>query len=115
MRERELALRRERLLVRSAQLRANLAQQSRILVAPLAVADQAVAAARWLVRNPQWPLGALAVWVVLRPRRVLRWAARLSWLWVVGRRLRRIMMIAPQLRAAGLRATAASLPPGTGT
>lgn len=98
MRERELALRRERLVVRSAQLRARLAQESRILVAPLAVADQTVAVARWLIRNPQWPLGALAVWIVFRPRRALRWAARLSWFWVVGRRLRRVLMLAPQLR-----------------
>lgn len=98
MRERELALRRERLLVRSAQLRASIAQESKTLVAPLAVADQTLAAARWLIRNPQWPLGALAVWIVFRPRRALRWAARLSWVWGVSGRLRRVLMLASQLR-----------------
>lgn len=95
--ERELTLRREHLLVRSAQLRGRFAQESRVLAVPLAVADQTVAATRWLIRNPQWPLGALAVWIVFRPRRALRWAARLSWLWVVGQRVRRILMLAPKL------------------
>jgi hypothetical protein len=96
--ERELVRRREQLLVRSAQLRSRFAQELRILGTPLALADQTATAARWLIRNPQWPLGALVVWVVFRPRRALRWAARLSWFWVVGRRVRRILMLAPQLR-----------------
>jgi YqjK-like protein len=97
MHEPELTLRREQLLVRSAQLRSRLAQESRMLGTPLALADQTVAATRWLIQNPQWPLGALVVWIVFRPRRALRWAARLSWLWVVGRRVRRILMLAPRL------------------
>lgn len=98
-RARELALRRERLLVRSAQLRTRLAQDAQILAVPLTYADRAVGAVLWLRRNPQWPLGVLAVWIVWRPRRALHWASRLWWLWGVGQRLQRLLSaLAPPLR-----------------
>lgn len=89
-RARELQLKRERLLVRSAELRFAVARQSQVLRMPLAVADQAVAGARWLRCNPQWPLGALVVLIVLRPRRALRWAGRAWWGWRTWRRAARL-------------------------
>lgn len=95
----DLALRRERLLVRSAQLRSRLAQEAQVLTVPLTYADRAVAAALWLRCNPQWPLGALAVWAVWRPRRTLHWASRLWWLWGVGQRVQRLLLaLAPPPR-----------------
>lgn len=92
-RARELQLKRERLRVRSAELRLAVRRESQVLELPLAVADRVVAGARWLRRNPQWPLGALAVLVVLRPRRALRWAARAWWGWRLWRRAGRLWAV----------------------
>ena len=77
----ELVLRQQRLLVRSAQLRLTLADQAQVFKRPLAVADRTQAGLQWLYRNPQWPLGALLVLVVLRPRRVIVWGGRLLGAW----------------------------------
>lgn len=70
----ELMLRRGQLLLRSTQLRAQWGKQVQGLRRPLGVADEARAGVQWLLRNPVWPLAALAVVVVLRPRRVWRLA-----------------------------------------
>jgi hypothetical protein len=87
-RQRELELNRERLLARSAQLRLELGAQSAVLRTPLAVVDQVRAGSHWLRQHPAWPLGALAVLVLLRPGRALRWSSRLLWGWQLWRRAR---------------------------
>ena len=87
-RYRELALERERLLVRSAQLRLELGAQSTVLRTPLTVVDKVRAGTHWLRHHPEWPLGALAVLVLLRPGRVVRWSAHLLWGWRLWRRAR---------------------------
>lgn len=89
-RARELQLKRERLLVRGAELRLAVARQARALEAPLAIADQVRAGADWLRRHPEWPLGALVVLVVLRPRRALRWVGSAWWGWRMWRRAARV-------------------------
>jgi len=89
--ELELTRRRERALMRSAELRTTLAQQARVLEAPLAAADKARAAARWLVAHPEWPVGVLVAWVVLRPHRAMRWAVRLWWGWRAWQRGQRFL------------------------
>jgi len=81
MKQNDLALRQQRLLVRSAQLRLVLGDQAQVLRRPLALADQAKAGLQWLCRNPQWPLGALVFVVLVRPRRALVWGGRLWWGW----------------------------------
>lgn len=86
----DLMLQRGRLLLRSAQLRAQFAVQLNGLRRPLHLADQAREGVQWLVRNPQWPLGVLAVVVVLRPRRVLRIASLLWWGVGMAQRVRRV-------------------------
>jgi hypothetical protein len=87
----ELLRRRERLLMRSNLLRQDWSLQVQVLRAPLGLADQARAATAWLVQNPLWPLGALALVAVLRPGRVLRWGG-LAWQgWAAYRRVQRIM------------------------
>lgn len=86
--ETELATRKQQLLIRSAELRVTLAHQSQTLQGPLAWADQAVSATRWLRNHPQWPLGALGLLAVLRPRRALAWAGRLWWGWGLYQRAR---------------------------
>lgn len=77
----KLVLRQQRLLLRSAELRLNLAGQAQVFKRPLTVASQAQTALQWLSRNPQWPLGSLLVLAVLRPRRAIIWGGRLWWAW----------------------------------
>jgi hypothetical protein len=81
MKHDELVLRQQRLLERSAQLRLVLADQAQVLQRPLAMADQAQSGLQWLYRNPQWPLGALALVVLVRPRRAMVWGGRFWWAW----------------------------------
>jgi hypothetical protein len=81
----ELAARRSRLLARSARLRERLGVELEEFRAPLGVVDRLGAGWRWLRTNPQWPLAAVVVLAVVRPRRALRWAARGLWLWRVAR------------------------------
>lgn len=84
----ELARRQQQLLIRSAELRVTLAHQAQVLQAPLAVADQVRAGVQWLRQHPQWPLGALVLLALKRPRRALGWASRLWWGWRVYLRAR---------------------------
>lgn len=75
----QLTERKQRLLIRSAELRVSLSHQARALRPPLEVADQVVNGVQWLRDHPAWSLGTLAALAALRPRRALRWALRL-WL-----------------------------------
>jgi len=86
-----LALRRERLLLRSRQLRADVSLNVQALRRPLGLADQARAALDWLAHNPQWPAGALLVVAALRPRRALRWAGTLWWGYGLFRRAQALL------------------------
>lgn len=92
----DLLLRQQRLLVRSAQLRLALDNQVQVFKAPLAVADQARNALQWLHRNPQWPLGALLVLLILRPRRTIIWSGRMWRAWKTYKRARNWMSKLPQ-------------------
>lgn len=91
-RDQLLAERKQRLLIRSAELRVGLAHDARALAGPLAAADQAVAGAQWLRAHPLVPLGTLLALAVLRPRRALAWGARLWWGAGLMRRLRRWLL-----------------------
>lgn len=84
----ELARRQQQLLIRSAELRVTLAHQAQVLQTPLAAADQVRAGVQWLRRHPQWPLGALVLLALKRPRRVFGWASRLLWGWGLYQRAR---------------------------
>ncbi len=84
-----LAMRKQRLLIRSAELRVTLAHEARALQAPLAVADQTVAGVQWLREHPEWPLGGMVLLALLRPRRALAWASRLWWGWGLFQKARR--------------------------
>lgn len=89
-----LRRRREQLLMRSAALRVRLRHDAEALQAPFLLADQGLQAVRWLRANPEWPLAVIGVWVVLGPRRALRWAMRGWWLW---RGARRVMALLPRI------------------
>ena len=84
----DLILRQQRLLAQSAQLRLALNEQTQALKKPLAWVDQVRSGMTWLSHNPQWPLGAVFVLVLLRPRRAIRWGGRLWWGWQTFRRVR---------------------------
>jgi YqjK-like protein len=87
----ELLLHRERLRARSQQLREQWSLQVQPIRVPLGVADRARDAVKWLVRNPEWPIGAALLLLVLRPGRALRWAG-LAWQgWAVYQRLNRVL------------------------
>lgn len=90
-RVRALELRRQQLQARSAELRHALSEQAQPLAAPLAWVDRARDAWAWLGRHPEVPLAGVAVLVVLRPSRALRWASRLWWAWGVFDRARRML------------------------
>jgi hypothetical protein len=84
----DVVLRQQRLLARSAQLRLILSDQTQALRKPLSWVDQAISGMAWLRHNPQWPLGAVLVLAVVRPRGAIRWASRLWWGWQSFKRVR---------------------------
>ncbi len=81
-----LALRHQRLVARSGQLRQEWVRQVQVLQQPLSLADRALTGLNWLARHPLWPLGTVLVVLVLRPRRALRWGGRVWWAWTTLRR-----------------------------
>ena len=85
----DLLLRRERLLLRSARLRQDLAQHGQALQTPLALTDRAWGLAQYLRSHPAWPVGIASAFLLLRPRGALRWTARLWWIWRTWRQARR--------------------------
>jgi hypothetical protein len=82
-----LDARRGQLVARSQALRERLVQEALPLERPLALADRVRDGARWLVAHPQWIAGAVALPLLLRPRRVLGWALKLWWGWRLWRRV----------------------------
>lgn len=87
----ELALRQQRLLLRSAELRRDVGVCTAPFKKPLAVVDQAWRAAQWLTNNPQWPVGAVLLLTILRPKRTLIWGTRLWWVWRTLQRTRLLL------------------------
>ena len=94
--------RQQRLLARSAALRATLAAQSVVLVTPLALADRVHSGALWAYRQRGWFALGGVVFLVVRPQRVLKLASFGWWLWRSARHVQ------PWLVAAGLAARPAS-------
>lgn len=70
-RNHELAERRQQLLLRSAELRNAFAHQSDFLKMPLALVDQLRVSMHWFGRYSVWPIGALTLLTLIRPRRML--------------------------------------------
>ena len=93
----ELQLRQQRLLIRSTELRLQLRGNLQSLQRPAAWVDQIRAGWTWLYQHPQWPAGALALLLILKPKRALSWTGKLWWLWKSGRLLRhwRDALLAP--------------------
>lgn len=97
----ELERRQGELVARSEHLRTAIERDAQVLRRPLDLVDEARSAWRWLRGHPQWALGGAAVVVlVLRPRRVWRWSARLFWGWRLWRRARPALRVAAALLLA---------------
>lgn len=84
----ELALKKQRLQMQSAALRAAFADHARAWTPALAAVDRVRLGVAWLRRHPALPVTVLVAALVARPRAVLRLAGR-GWLvWGVLKRLR---------------------------
>lgn len=84
----QLADRRRQLVAQAAFQRAALAQDMVPWRARLALADQGVAAFRYLRSHPFLVLGVALLFAAVRPRGAGKWLRR-GWLaWQIGRRLR---------------------------
>lgn len=84
-----LARRQQLLLVRSSELRGQIAHDALAWQQPLVLADHLHAGWRWLRAHPEAPLAAAAVLLVLRPRRVWRWGWSLWSGWRLWLRLQK--------------------------
>jgi hypothetical protein len=83
-----LAERRERLVAQAAAQRMALAQSIEPWRTPMALADQGLAALRFIKRHPAWIAGGGVLLAALRPRRVGKWLRR-GWItWLIMRKLR---------------------------
>lgn len=85
----ELAMRQQRLLVRSANLREALVIEVQPLKTPLALTDQIFSGLAWLRRHPGWPVGGLLLTAIVRPRKAMVWVGRLWWVWGSIKNVRR--------------------------
>lgn len=85
----DLDQRQQQLLLRSARLRQDLSANLNTWRPALASIDRLRAGLQWLQDHPVWPLGAVAVVALLRPRRAITWASRLWWAWGMFKRVRR--------------------------
>jgi len=83
----ELALKKQRLQLRSAALREQMAEQAKVLDPVFLAADRVGNAIGWLRRHPELIVAALVAIAVARPRRAFRWARRAFFAWQTWRRL----------------------------
>ena len=82
-----LLARQSELAARSQMLREQLAQDSMALERPLAIADHLRGGAHWLISRPWWIAAAVAVPIVLRPRRAVAWGLKLWGGWRLWRQV----------------------------
>lgn len=84
-----LALKKQRLMLKSDALRSRLADEAQALVPVFSAADRVRSGWRWVKSHPEWVAGAGALLVALRPRTVVRWVRRGYGAFRAWRRLRR--------------------------
>jgi hypothetical protein len=83
----ELALKKQRLQLRSAALREQMRAQGRALEPAFLAVDRIGNVIGWLRRHPEVSVAAVVAIVVARPRRAFRWARRGFFAWQAWRRL----------------------------
>ena len=84
-----LAERRSQLIARAEVQRVILARDLMPWRRRLALAEQGIAAVRYVRSRPALVLGAVLLLAALRPRRVSTWLQRAWLVWQIGRKLRR--------------------------
>jgi hypothetical protein len=82
-----LLARQRELVARSRVLRERMAQDSMALERPLAIADHVRGGAQWLISRPWWIAAAVALPIVLRPRRAASWGLKLWGGWRLWRQV----------------------------
>lgn len=83
-----LVARREQLIAQATAQRMALAQNIELWRTPLALADQGLAAVRFIKSHPAWIVGGAVLLSALRPDRVGKWLRR-GWVtWQIVRNLR---------------------------
>ena len=90
----QLEVRRHQLVTRSRALRLRLAYDAQPLQRPLALADRVLEGVQWLKARPLLLAAIVAFPVLLRPRRAMTWALKLSWAWGTWRKVQRLVMAA---------------------
>ena len=89
----ELALKKQRLQIRSAALRDEFTTYAAGLAPAFALADRGRSALHWLRRHPLLPVALLAAALAARPRAVLRWARRGFVAWQALSKLRSMLQL----------------------
>lgn len=87
----ELALRKQRLQMHSADLRRTFAGHAQALRPAFDLADRGRRALGWLRRHPALPVAVAVALLVVRPRAALRLAQRGWFAWQIVRRLRALL------------------------
>ena len=87
----ELALKKQRLQIRSAALRADFSAHAAAWRPVFAIADQGQAALLWLRRHPALPVAVGVALLVARPRALLRWLKRGFFAWRAFAKLRDVV------------------------
>ncbi|HEX5393611.1 MAG TPA: YqjK-like family protein [Rhodocyclaceae bacterium] len=77
----DLALKKQRLILKSTALRASMVEDVQPLQPLFTGADRVVMVIHWIQQRPQLIAAALVASLVLRPRKVLRWGRRGFVLW----------------------------------
>lgn len=90
----ELALKKQRLQIRSAALRDEFSAYAAAWKPAFALADRGHSALRWLRRHPLLPVAALVALLVARPGAALRWAQRGFFAWQALRKIRGALQLA---------------------
>ncbi len=83
-----LAEQRERLVAQAATQRTALAQNIEPWRIPLALADQGLAALRFIKGHPAWIVGGVVLLATLRPGGVGKWLGRVWVTWQIMQKLR---------------------------
>lgn len=91
----ELALKKQRLQLRSAALRETFAGHAAFWRPAFAVADRLHAGYLWLRRHPAVPVAVLVALLVARPRTALRWLKRGFFAWQSLDKLQNLLSVKP--------------------
>jgi hypothetical protein len=95
LRQVELVLKKQRLQLRSAMLRDDIAAYAAGWAPAFALAERGRSALHWVRRHPVLPVMLLAAVLAARPRAMLRWAQRGFVAWQALRKLRSMLRLGP--------------------